>query len=834
VIVKVPASAADVAGVNVTLMMQVPPLGATVPLLTHVVPVATLKSAAFAPLIATAFAVAKFSVSVPVFVSVTVNAALVVPFLWLPNASGFGAADACGSVPVPLSVTVCVELAIPPESSVMATLAACAPVAVGVNFTPNLQLPAGATGVAAVSEQAVPELGAPSKNCVGFVPPNAMLAMLSVAVPVLVTVTSVPPLLVPFRWFPNGMLSGATLAFDTVPVPFSATDCVPGEALSVTCSVAVRGPVPTGLNVTPMTHDPLVGGTVRLLAQFVPVTATIAKSLAFVPVMITAFEDASVTEAVPLFVNVTVVALLIVLIGWFPKFTGEGASVTLAAVPVPVSETVCVAPAVPPESSVNVSVADRAPVAVGVNVRLTTQEPFCPKVLRFMQVVPLAMEKSPGFVPVIASAGFPSCRTPFPVFVNVTLITELVVLTGTLPKGTAAVERLAVPAVPVPLNEAVCVVPAVPPESSVIVRVAASAAAVEGVKVKLITHEFPGPGAGGSAVLFLHVVVAATIAKSAALAPLITVAFAAAKFSVSVPVFVTVTVIAGVVDPLGTKPKLTLLVERLAVGAVPVPFSVTVCDEPVALSLTVSVAVRAPNAPGLNVTLITHVPLGAVTVTEFVQVVPAAIAKSAAFVPLIVTALDAARVTVPVPVFVSVTVTAAPVVFTRWLPNGTGEGLSDAESALPVTVKVTELDMPPPVPEFVTVTGKLPAVARSLVKIAAITCPELTRLVVRALPLKLTVELLLKFVPFTVNEEPGVPAGAVFVGDNDVIVGTPLLTVRFDAVEVPPPGTGLNTVMATEPGVATSLEETLAVSCVALTKVVGLDTPATFTVEPPT
>jgi hypothetical protein len=139
------------------------------------------------------------------------------------------------------------------------------------------------------------------------------------------------------------------------------------------------------------------------------------------------------------------------------------------------------------------------------------------------------------------------------------------------------------------------------------------------------------------------------------------------------------------------------------------------------LSLTVSVAVRAPNAPGLNVTLITHVPLGAVTVAEFVQVVPAAIAKSAAFVPLIVTALDAARVTVPVPVFVSVTVTAAPVVFTRWLPNGTGEGVSDAESALPVTVKGTLFEVPPPVPEFTTVIWNVPGVARSLVKIAATT-----------------------------------------------------------------------------------------------------------------
>jgi hypothetical protein len=443
--------------------------------------------------------------------------------------------------------------------------------------------------------------------------------------------------------------------------------------------------------VTPITHDPFVAATTKPFAQFVPVTVTTVKSLAFVPVIVTAFAAASVTEAVPLFVSVTAVALLVVLIGWFPKFTGEGASVTLAAVPVPVSETVCVAPAVPPESSVNVSVAARAPVVVGVKVRLTTQEPPCPKVLRFMQVVPLAKEKSPGLAPVIESAGFPNCKTPFPVLLSVTFITELVVLTGTLPNGTAAVERLAIPAVPVPLSEAICVVPAVPPESSVSVSVAASAAAVEGLNVRLITHEFPGPGGGGTAVPLLHVVVATIIVKSAALVPLSATAFAAAKFNVSVPVFVTVSAIVALVVPLGTKPKLTPLVERLAVGAVPVPFSVTVCGDAVALSLTLSVAVRAPVAPGLNVSLMTHAPLGAVKIAPFVHVVPVAFAKSAAFVPVIVTAFAAARVTVPVPVLVSVTVTAVPVVFTRWFPNGTGEGLSDAEStaAIPVPLSGT-------------------------------------------------------------------------------------------------------------------------------------------------
>jgi hypothetical protein len=203
VIVNVAASAAVVEGVNVTLITHVfpgPGAGGTAVLfLQVVVPATTAKSAAFAPLMATAFAAAKFNVSVPVFVKVTVKAALVVPLRWLPNGNGFGAAEACGNVPVPLNVTVWMVPAVPPESSVMFTVAACAPVAVGANLTLNLQLAAGATGVAATSEQGVPELGAPSTNCVGFAPASAMVAMLSVPVPVLLTVTSVPALVVPLR-----------------------------------------------------------------------------------------------------------------------------------------------------------------------------------------------------------------------------------------------------------------------------------------------------------------------------------------------------------------------------------------------------------------------------------------------------------------------------------------------------------------------------------------------------------------------------------------------------------------------------------------------------------
>jgi hypothetical protein len=99
--------------------------------------------------------------------------------------------------------------------------------------------------------------------------------------------------------------------------------------------------------------------------------------------------------------------------------------------------------------------------------------------------------------------------------------------------------------IPVPVSETGCADPGTAFESSVIVSVAASAAAVDGVNVTLTRHE----AAGASAVLFAHVVPAA-VAKSAAFVPLYTMAFAAARFRVSVPVFFTVTVRAALVVPL--------------------------------------------------------------------------------------------------------------------------------------------------------------------------------------------------------------------------------------------------------------------------------------------
>ena len=117
--------------------------------------------------------------------------------------------------------------------------------------------------------------------------------------------------------------------------------------------------------------------------------------------------------------------------------------------------------------------------------------------------------------------------------------------------------------------------------------------------------------------------------------------------------------------------------------------------------------------------------------------------------------------------------------------------------------------------------------------IEVVSCVLLTKVVVRLLPLKRMMVVLRKPVPFTVkvNEEP--PADLV-VGEMLVIVGGVRLTVRFTAVEVPPTGVGLNTVMAFVPTAATSAAVICAVNCALLTKVVVRLLPFSRTMEVPT
>jgi hypothetical protein len=146
-------------------------------------------------------------------------------------------------------------------------------------------------------------------------------------------------------------------------------------------------------------------------------------------------------------------------------------------------------------------------------------------------------------------------------------------------------------------------------------------------------------------------------------------------------------------------------------------------------------------------------------------------------------------------------------------------------------VKVEPADVPPPGAGFVTVTEGVPAVAMSAAVIAAVTCVALTNVVVLAAPLKFTTDVATKFVPFTVSVNAAPPAVALD-GASEVIVGTELLTVKFEGAEAPPPGPGLLTTTGKDPPVAMSAAVTAIVTCVAETNVTVLAAPLNVPVAP--
>ncbi len=152
-----------------------------------------------------------------------------------------------------------------------------------------------------------------------------------------------------------------------------------------------------------------------------------------------------------------------------------------------------------------------------------------------------------------------------------------------------------------------------------------------------------------------------------------------------------------------------------------------------------------------------------------------------------------------------------------------------------VIVKVSALEVPPPGAGFTTVTSALPAVPMSLAGIAAVTCPALTNVVVRATPFQRTSDVATKLLPFTVNVNAAPPA-AVLGGASDVSAGTGLgaLMVNVRAFEVPPPGAGVTTVTGALPAVPMSLAGIAAVTWPALTNVVVRAAPFQRTSEVPT
>lgn len=108
--------------------------------------------------------------------------------------------------------------------------------------------------------------------------------------------------------------------------------------------------------------------------------------------------------------------------------------------------------------------------------------------------------------------------------------------------GTAGTETATVKSMPVPVKDSICVVPAAPPESSVIVSVPARAFTAAGVNVSMMSQL----ASAATVDPFVHVVPVAAIAKSAAFAPLIA---SVARCNVDPPELVSVTLVAALAVP---------------------------------------------------------------------------------------------------------------------------------------------------------------------------------------------------------------------------------------------------------------------------------------------
>jgi hypothetical protein len=145
-------------------------------------------------------------------------------------------------------------------------------------------------------------------------------------------------------------------------------------------------------------------------------------------------------------------------------------------------------------------------------------------------------------------------------------------------------------------------------------------------------------------------------------------------------------------------------------------------------------------------------------------------------------------------------------------PAVTPFGLSDVIVGAGLLIANGEFpDVPPPGAGLATVTLTAPAVRISPAVIAAVIWVALTNVVALGFPLKLTTELEMKFVPFTVNVK-GAPPTIALAGERDVIAGNGLFTVNDEFPDVPPPGAGFVTATLNDPAAVMSVARIAAVT----------------------
>ena len=140
---------------------------------------------------------------------------------------------------------------------------------------------------------------------------------------------------------------------------------------------------------------------------------------------------------------------------------------------------------------------------------------------------------------------------------------------------------------------------------------------------------------------------------------------------------------------------------------------------------------------------------------------------------------------------------------------------------------VTAFEVAPP--GFTTVMEALPLAAIRLAGTAAQTCMVVSDVVVSAAPFQSRVAPETKLDPLAHNVKAG-PVATATVGVRLVMTGPAAVTGNAEALDGVPPG--FTTVMLALPGVRIRLAVTAAVSCVALTSVVGSAVPFQSTVAP--
>lgn len=255
----------------------------------------------------------------------------------------------------------------------------------------------------------------------------------------------------------------------TAPLPESATVCVllfPLSLLSVIVRAAVRVLAAVGLNVTLMAQ--LRPGLIELPHRLVSAKSPPAEMLK------------TARLAAPVLVRVTVCAGLAVPTVWLAKVRLDGVRLASGPLPVPFRLAVCVLE-FPFELSATVRTPARVPLVVGVKVTLIVQ--LTPGLTEAPQA--LVTAKSPLAVTlVILSAAAP-------VLLSVTAWAGLVDPTAWLAKDRLAGASPATATMPVPVKLAVWVLPALPLESSVTVRIPLRAPAAVGLKVTLIVQLMP-------------------------------------------------------------------------------------------------------------------------------------------------------------------------------------------------------------------------------------------------------------------------------------------------------------------------------------------------------